>query len=192
MKNFVGIIIVLISAQLYGFDFDAFYGKKIEFAEARVQIEQFHPEDDAGKFKKALVLHYCNYFQFDRSLEYLTEAYKLSAKLDSLQAKECAYFLMMLSEDDGIQQKMLPVTIEYSKIKDNIDYVLQTFELRTEICCKLESIKLLDMETVYLKSIRDRVFRREFHDKDILLLMDKLNSKKMEVRKTIYKNGRID
>lgn len=174
------------------FDFKAFSKKQMQPETAKQLIENYEPEDNTERFKKAMVNHYCNFYDESKAIAYLEESMDIAKALDSLEAKDCAEFMRQLGEDGGIQDSYLPATLSYNDIKEHVDYVLKVLDYRTELCCELRDLRLLSMEKFYLQSIRKNVFRLEYHNEEMLQLIRKIEIEITKLFKNPYQDIRIN
>jgi len=186
MKQWIVILLLLLVIQLSAFDFIRFQKLDYELEDAKENIEEFDPELKVDNFKKQIVLHYCNFFEYGKSLEYLESALNIASKLDSLEKIEASNFMRILSQDKGMQDKVFPKKLTYEHIKEHEDFVMNMLRIRTDICCELENIQLLVKETLYLMHFRETVFKRKYNDDKILGFIDLLNKKKNEITKCEY------
>ena len=188
MKLRILILLLLLAIQMSAFDFVSFQEGKYEFDDAKKNIDKFEPQVKVDEFKKEIVLHYCNFFECEKSLDNLESALKVATQLDSLGKIEASNFMRILSQDKGMQDKVFPKKLTYEQIKEHEDYVISMLRLRTEICCELENVQLLVKETLYLMHFRNAVFKRKLHDDELQELIEMMNKKKTEITPLDFTN----
>ena len=170
---------------LNGFNFVEFV-KNPDLEVAKKEISSFKPISQEEQFKKKIVLFYCNFGDFEKSLPLLDESIEIANSItDSLSLKKCGDFFYDSFE---IQKEIFSSNdFSYEDIKDMKEPIISMLKKRIDVCVSLKSITILENEKIYLSRLNNIVFKFK-NGSDFSVMFQKIDDNLKKLRKVDYRN----